>query len=136
MIRLYVICASVHVDATHSLDALQVGSVSTQNDDMKGMYIAAGYCGHGKSWLLHMQGNLEADIEIPIVGMPRAFAWYVRLHSLPFHDTHREPHIQIPLIHSAEVVAQMIIADRLNKKWTPPSWFPLWYLTPASRSTP
>ncbi|KAG8999703.1 hypothetical protein FRB94_005956 [Tulasnella sp. JGI-2019a] len=70
---------------TRSHDPI-VGSLSTPENRMQGMYIAAGYSGHG---------------------MPRAFA-------------------------CAEVVAQMILADRQDQKWTAPSWLPSWYLTPAS----
>ncbi|KAG8888998.1 hypothetical protein FRB98_006262 [Tulasnella sp. 332] len=75
---------------TQSHDPI-VGSVLRQRDDeMKGMYVAAGYSGHGKSFLL-------------------AFA-------------------------CAEIVAQMIVADKQNRKWAAPSWFPSWYLTAASKS--
>jgi len=34
----------------------------------------------------------------------------------------------------AEVIAQMIIASKQGKEWKPPSWFPLWYLTPQSKA--
>lgn len=71
-------------------------------DAYKGQYISAGYTGHG---------------------MPRAFAWWVLIPQSIGRADEDESY------YSAEAVAGMILADMRGKKWSPPDWFPVHYLT-------
>ena len=57
--------------------------------------------------------------------MPRAFAWYVFSRTLFFF----KPPSLLNSLHSAEAVSGIIFADMTQRKWTPPEWFPVHYLT-------
>lgn len=87
----------------NKLTFAKVGPVPpSEVDNYKGQYIAAGYSGHG---------------------MPRAFSWYVD--SL-IQDA------MLTTLHSAEAVAQMVIADMYKEEWSMPDWLPKRYVTSSA----
>ncbi|CDO74745.1 hypothetical protein BN946_scf184411.g2 [Trametes cinnabarina] len=71
-------------------------------DAYKGQYISAGFTGHG---------------------MPRTFSWSV------IHGLSLEAPAMLTPPHSAEAVAQMIVADLQGKEWSIPEWLPHHHLT-------